>query len=230
MLHVFVVDLSQLQRNSLTGGKGTTLFVTMQHWITPVRSIKHPGLIDHIKLKRGQSPDMVYQTTGVTKKHFLTAPWIIQLAGRYDTVPCDSRFDTRFTTLNMVSPAGWWKGKVYIIIHSLWGTSAPVMCQYGVRNGMVRLDHTYGNIQYVWSRYGAKGWKLPVFCSKGIRSSFIRAVVDVDWMWLISIRGILINSAIAVWLKSIKGDFNQACLLSITFSIEMAKAKAQGPV
>jgi hypothetical protein len=49
-------------------------------------------------------------------------------------------------------------------------------------------------------------------------------------MWLISIRGILINSAIAVWLKSIKGDFNQACLLSITFSIEMAKAKAQGPV
>jgi hypothetical protein len=33
-----------------------------------------------------------------------------------------------------------------------------------------------------------------------------------------------------LWLKSIKGDFNQACLLSITFSIEMTKAKAQGPV
>jgi hypothetical protein len=31
-------------------------------------------------------------------------------------------------------------------------------------------------------------------------------------------------------LKSIRGDLNQACLLSITFSIEMTKAKAQGPV
>ena len=34
-----------------------------------------------------------------------------------------------------------------------------------------------------------------------------RGVVDVDWMWLISIRGISINSAIRVWLKSIRAFF-----------------------
>jgi len=39
------------------------------------------------------------------------------------------------------------------------------------------------------------------------RRQKIRGVVDVDWMWLISIRGISINSAIRVWLKSIRAFF-----------------------
>ena len=35
-------------------GKGTTLFVTLQHWIKPIKAIKHlPGPADRIKLKRG---------------------------------------------------------------------------------------------------------------------------------------------------------------------------------
>jgi len=68
--------------------------------------------------------------------------------------------------------------------------------------------------------FGTRAWKhfphslswdacLRCVCTlcKRLDRQKIPGVVDVDWMWLISIRGISINSAIRVWLKSIRAFF-----------------------
>jgi len=80
-------------------------------------------------------------------------------------------------------------------------------------------QHTFLNINNLAVKLPASCWDPFHCCPKAYyrneriytdsdnHRQKIPGVVDIDWMWLISIRGISINSAIRVWLKSIRAFF-----------------------